>query len=124
MLAEIQSAYMAAKSYPDLARELIKLGVQSYTVDVSSEITIYRFVNGKTVTRQPVTPPQEIAMKTDAIAVQRAIKDNVEGNSDYAGFMTAIAKAGIRFYEATLTGDNPRVTYLGIGGEHIEPIPL
>ena len=37
--------------------------------------------------------------------------------------MNEIAEAGVLFYEATLNGQNKRVTYIGIGGSYEEQIP-
>ena len=37
--------------------------------------------------------------------------------------MDAIAKSGVRFYEATLQGTK-RVTYIGTGGYYEEEIPV
>ena len=37
--------------------------------------------------------------------------------------MDAIAKSGVRFYEATLIGTK-RVTYIGTGGYYEEEIPV
>jgi hypothetical protein len=37
--------------------------------------------------------------------------------------MNEIAEAGVRFYEATLSGQRKRVTYIGSGGSYEEMIP-
>ena len=51
-----------------------------------------------------------------------AIRDNQQGKSDYPTFINDIARAGVRFYEATLNGNNKRVTYIGGGGSYEELI--
>ena len=53
----------------------------------------------------------------------QAIRNNQQGKTDYPTFMTQISEAGVRFYEATLTGANKRVTYIGSGGFYEETIP-
>jgi len=42
----------------------------------------------------------------------------------YPEFMERIARSGVYFYEATLNGENKRVTYIGKGGAYEEHIPL
>lgn len=51
-----------------------------------------------------------------------AIGDNQQGKTGYPGFIIGIAKAGVRFYEATLAGKR-EVPYIGIGESYEEIIP-
>jgi uncharacterized protein YbcV (DUF1398 family) len=53
-----------------------------------------------------------------------AIRANQQGKSTYPEFMDAIAEAGIYFYEATLNGENKRVTYIARHGDYEESIPI
>ncbi|MEO6547166.1 MAG: DUF1398 family protein [Ferruginibacter sp.] len=124
VLAEqIQDAYQHATTYPDLVFKLISLGVQSYTVDVATGITLYRFDGGVQELHQQSSVARNLADTFSYDLTVKAVKDNQEGKTDYPGFMKDIAKAGVRFYEATFTG-NLRVTYIGIGGVYEEEIPV
>jgi len=120
----IQVCYQTAKNYPDLVLKLIDIGVQSYTVDVASGTILYRFAEGKTTLHAGKLSPRIISVAFDEAATIQAIRANQQGQTDYPGFMKDIALAGVRFYEATLTGANKRVTYIGIGGFYEERIPV
>jgi len=123
-LDQIQEAYAISDNYPSLVSRLIALGIESYTVDVATEITLFRLANGEHLIRYSGTYSQAIEPAFDATKVMVAIANNIAGTSTYEGFMHEIAKAGVRLYEATLIGDNKRVTYVGIDGSHVEKIPV
>ncbi len=123
-IEEINNAYVGATSYPEIVRNLIELGVESYTVDAATDVTIFRLSNGKTITRYSNTEFRVPAKDFDAAEVKNAIVANQKGDSDYHGFMDHIALAGVRLYEATLIGDNKRVEYFGIGDSHVEAISI
>jgi len=122
--AQIQECYKKATSYPDLVKQLIETGIESYTVDVSSTSILYRLAGGQTVLHPGTIEARTIAPNFDESKTIRAIRNNQEGKTDYPGFMTEIANSGVRFYEATLIGPDKRVTYIGIGGSYEEAIPL
>jgi len=120
---KIKAAYEGATNYPNLAARLIDAGVQSYTVDVSSVIILYRFENGEIHLSEKTDAPIAIADAFDEALTVQTIRDNQQGKSTFPEFMQGIAQAGVRFYEATLA-NNPRVTYIGIGGFYEEVIAL
>jgi uncharacterized protein YbcV (DUF1398 family) len=121
---KIKACYKAASNYPDLAKRLNEAGVESYTVDTASSIILYRFAQGVTVLQDGNNPTaRTIADKFEEQKTVEAIRNNQQGKTDYPTFMNDIAVAGVRFYEATLTGDNKRVTYIGAGGSYEEAIP-
>ena len=120
----VHDCYQAAISYPDLVNRLIAIGVESYTVDVSSSIMLYRFAEGKIVLHQDNTPSKSIAASFDEQKTIEAVRNTQQGKTDYPTFVNEIAAAGVRFYEAILTGANKRVMYIGIGGYYEESIPL
>src|SRR5438105_14392869 len=124
ILEQIQKAYKTATGYPDLVKKLIALGVQSYMVEVSSEIVLYRFAEGKTALLDNANQPKTIANNFDRDFTIQAVRDTQQGKTDYPTFINDIAKAGVRFYEATLSGENKRVTYIGVGGHYEEKIPV
>ena len=123
-IGEINNAYVVATSYPEIVRNLIALGVESYTVDAATDVTIFRIGGGETVTRFSNGEFRVSAKDFDATEVKNAIVAKQTGESDYHGFMDHIARAGVRLYEATLIGDNKRVEYFGVGDSHIEAIPV
>ncbi len=120
---KIKECYKAASSYPDLAKRLSQIGVESYTVDTASSTILYRFNEGKNTVHQGNTVARIINENFSEQKTIEAIRNNQQGKTDYPGFMNEIAEAGIRFYEATLSGNNKRVTYIGIGGLYEEAIP-
>jgi uncharacterized protein YbcV (DUF1398 family) len=121
---QINESYNTAENYPDLARKLIAAGIESYTVDVSSGITIYRVKDGVTHVHIPVSEPRAIEKHFNKEKTIQAIRDNQEGKTTYEGFMDGIAQAGIRCYDAILNGENKRCIYMGIGGYYEEQIPV
>lgn len=121
---KIQQAYKTASNYPDLVRKLIEAGVLSYTVDVPTSTILYRFDKGENRVHLGEVEPRVIAPTFDEQRTIQAIRNNQQGKTDYPGFMSEIAAAGVRFYEATLNGPNKRVTYIGRGGFYEEAIPV
>ena len=121
---KIQAAYKAAKNYPELAKMLASAGIQSYTVEVSTSTILYRLSEGENHLHLNSAEPRQVRNNFDESLTVKAIRDNQKGKSDYPTFMNDIAKAGVRFYEATLSGERKRVTYIGRGGYYEEQIPL
>src|SRR6186713_760285 len=105
---EITACYKAATNYPDLAKRLHEIGVQSYTVDTASNTILYRFKDGENVLHQGNITARTIKEAFNEAKTIEAVRNNQKGKTDYPGFMNEIAEAGVRFYEATLTGSNKR----------------
>lgn len=124
MLEKINEVYSSTKIYPELVTKLIALGVESYTVDVTTDVALYRFPNGQTVVKHSDNAYRVPDLHFSADAVKEAIRIHQLGQTDYERFMQDIADAGVRFYEATLTGERRRVAYIGIDGVHEEIILL
>jgi uncharacterized protein YbcV (DUF1398 family) len=120
---KIQKAYKKASNYPDLVKRLIAVKIKSYTVDVATSTVLYRFSKGIHVLKLG-NAERTIAANFNNEQTVQAVRDNQQGKTDYAAFMDDIARAGVRFYEATLNGGNKRVTYIGSGGFYEEKIPL
>jgi uncharacterized protein YbcV (DUF1398 family) len=120
----IKKAYETSKSYPELVKKLIDIGVESYTVDTATSAILYRLREGENILHAELHSPREIAPSFSEHDTIRAIRENQQGKTDYPGFMNAIAKAGVRFYEATLNGPEKRVTYIGTDGSYEEKIDL
>jgi uncharacterized protein YbcV (DUF1398 family) len=121
---EINKVYVRATSFPKIVRNLMALGIKSYTVDGATDVTIFRLSAGITIVRYSNAEFRVPAKDFDAKQLRNAIVANQTGESDYHGFMDHIARAGVRLYEATLTGDNKRIEYFGIGESHVEAIPI
>jgi uncharacterized protein YbcV (DUF1398 family) len=120
-LEQIEAAYVSAKTYPALVLMLIELGIESYTVDVTTHTTVYRLIKGQLLIRygnHTVT----VGAPFSGEGVRQAIYVHTQGKTDYVGFMQGIARAGVHFYEASLAGDNKRVTYIGATDCHVEHI--
>lgn len=124
MKEKIKQVYASSKTYPELVSKLIGIGVESYTVDTATSTILYRFANGENFIQSHGTENRNIAVTFNNKETVQAIRNNQQGKTDYPTFMSDIAKAGVRFYEATLTGNKKRVTYIGTGGFYEELIPL
>jgi uncharacterized protein YbcV (DUF1398 family) len=123
-LTHIDTAAQSSTSYVELVKKYMEIGIESYTVDVATDIVCYRLKDGHLLLRHPGHEAKAIAPHFHKDKVVAAIEANIAGKSNYPTFMHDIAKAGVHFYEATLVGDNKRVTYVGILGSHEELIPL
>lgn len=119
---KIQEAYASSKTYPELAKKLAANGVQSYTVEVSTGITLFRFAEGKHLLQRNHVTDRAINNSFDREATIQAVRNSQQGKTTYPQFMDEIAGAGVKFYEATLNGQK-RVTYIGNTGEYEEEIP-
>ncbi len=122
-LQEIQAVYPTAKSYAELAKKLSDLGVLSYSVDVSTDIICYRLAEGQLIIQYSGHEAKAIASSFSKTKVIDAIQANIAKQTTYPEFMRDIALAGVHFYEATLSGSNKRVTYIGASNCHEEQIP-
>lgn len=120
---QIKQAYNGIKSYPELVKNLLSIGVLSYTVDTATGAILYRFFGGE-IHLHPGEAGRTINPKFSNEDTVKAIRKNQQGKSTYPEFMDDIASAGVRFYEATLEGNRKRVTYIGTGGSYEELIPL
>jgi uncharacterized protein YbcV (DUF1398 family) len=124
MIELIKEAYKTSTSYPELVKKLTEKGIISYTVDVATGTILYRMDKGEHVLQHGTTPLRVISVSFNEEGTIKAIRDNQQGKTDYPAFMDAIAAAGVRFYEATLSGSKKRVTYIGTGGHYEELIPV
>jgi hypothetical protein len=123
LVEQINEAYQTATSYPNLVAKLISIGVQSYTGEVSTGIRLFRFNVGVHELHLQNNIARNVNDDFNFDLTVNAIKDNQQGKTTFPEFLNEIAKAGVRFYEATFTG-NLRVTYIGAGGFYEEAIPL
>lgn len=121
---QINEAYSGADSYADIVENLLAFGVKSYMVDVATSVTVFRLAGGETNVRFTGKDFRAPEVDFDAAEVKNAIAANQKGQTDFHQFMDHIARAGVRFYEATLNGENKRVEYFGLGASHVEAIPL
>lgn len=122
-LSQIHTCYQSSENYPDLAKKLSQIGITSYTVEVASGSTLYRFPEGENVFHSEKTNAITIPTDFNKEATIIAIRKSQNKEIDYQMFMEEIAAAGVRFYEATLTGNRKRVTYYGMNGNYEEEIP-
>lgn len=120
---QITECFKGASNYPDLAKRLSQIGVASYTVDTASNTILYRFEEGQNSLHPGNIAARSINENFDEAKTIEAIRNNQQGKTDYPTFMNEISEAGVRFYEATLSGQNKRVTYIGKGGFYEETIP-
>jgi len=124
LLENIQQAFANATSYPQLAQNLINIGVSGYFVDVSSGIISYNTQAGNRIIHAHANSILVINDEFSEAKTIEVIRENQQGKTTYPQFMQGIANAGVRFYEAVLEGENKRCIYVGIGGSYEEKIPL
>lgn len=120
---KIKVCYQAAVNYPDLAKRLGEIGIESYTVDTASGTILYRFKNGAHSLQVGNSTVRFVNDSFNEQKTIQAVRNNQQGKTDYPGFMNEIGEARVRFYEATLIGQRKRVTYIGTGGFYEEMIP-
>ncbi len=123
-IEQIEAAYKTATNYKELVSHLIELGMLSYTVEVSAEITFFRLTESRTEINPGHGKIREVATTFSEFATRQAIQDSQSGLITYPQFLDAIATAGVRVYEATLNGNDKNVTYMGNGGHYTELIPI
>ena len=122
LVDRIAEAEKNSGSYPEAAAKLSKLGIQSYTVEVSSGIALYRFKNGKIAVRASALKSRKVEGVFQKEKFIQTLRDHQAGTIDFSDWIGLAAESGVRFYEATLTGENRKVTYIGIGGLYAERI--
>lgn len=120
---KIEESYKESKNYPELVGKLIGLGVLNYTVDVNTGLTLFRFADGVTFLNRAHISNRKVNENFSREATFMAVKNTQQGKTTYPEFMDEIAAAGVKFYEATLSGKK-RVTYIGAQGEYEEEIPF
>lgn len=121
---KIHEAYARSNNYLELVQMLMDAGVESYTVDVATDIKLYRMHDHSTILHSEMKIPRAIADMIDVPRVVDIIRASQAQQISYAEFMPMIAAAGVRFYDAVLAGPDKRVSYIGIGGNYEERIPL
>lgn len=123
MKEQIRMAYAEAGSYPQLVKKLVEIGVENYTVEVSTGMILYRFANGVHLLDRGHGVSRKVAENFDRNQTIQAVKNNQQRKTTYPQFMDEIALAGVKMYEATLKGKK-RVTYIGAEDEYEEEIPV
>ena len=124
ILEKIQLIYQQSSSYPELARKLMYVGVQSYTVDVATGTILYRMGDGNNAVHYGAQNIRSIASNLSLEGTISAIRRSQSGKITYPEFMAEIADAGVFFYEASLKAETPNVTYYGSAASYEEEIPI
>jgi uncharacterized protein YbcV (DUF1398 family) len=122
IVEKVLDALKASNGYPDYAKELVEIGIESYTVDVSSEITLYRFVNEGQAIKFSDSLPCTVALSFNKEKTSIQLRDIQQGKTDYTTFLNEIAKSGVRFYEAALVANLERLTYICSNSSYEEEI--
>lgn len=122
----IQETFTASNEgrihFGEVVGQLIKAGVESFTVDYRSHRTTYHLLNDETVILDMLPSEHKIADAFKATAVQTAIRGAQKGTVMYPEFKRLSMLAGCTGYTVWLTGRH--VTYYGRKGEtHVENFP-
>lgn len=110
-------------SFPDVVRELLAAGVESYRVDYVAGIKTHYGADGE-IAVVPIAfeglPP--VAATFDESALIADVRDSQAGKQDYRAFSVRALQAGVASYTAHLHGQ--RVVYCGRhGDQHVEWFP-
>jgi uncharacterized protein YbcV (DUF1398 family) len=123
-LESIDQCAVNISSYAELAGNMRRIGMHSYTVDVASQAKVYRSLDGELLQVAGTKGATPVTAPFSSEAVTAAIRRSQRGETDYPTFMQEIHAAGVRRYEAIIAGPRPRVIYFGAEGFLEEPIPL
>lgn len=110
-------------AFPDVVRQLLAAGVESYRVDYVAGTATHYGPAGE-VAMVPLgfegLPP--VAATFDAVAVVADVRDSQAGKQDYRTFSARAMQAGVACYTAHLCGQ--QVVYCGRhGDQHVEWFP-
>lgn len=109
-------------TFPQVVKELLAVGVQSYLVDFASRQKIHYLSDGTTCSVPLILDPGPIAAEFSSPDLVAAIRAAQADTLRYPEFVKRSTAAGVIGYWAFLTGK--RVIYLGREGEqHIEEFP-
>lgn len=108
--------------FPEVIRQLAKLGVERYHADYSRHETTYYLASGESLVVPVPHPAQPIAAAFSGTLVESAIRQSQRGEIDYPEFLSQTMAAGCVGYFVQITGR--RVLYFGREGDlHGEPFP-
>lgn len=109
-------------TFPQVVKELLEVGVESYLVDFAAAQKTHYLVDGTTHTVPMILEPGPIAGVFDGAGLVAAIRGAQADTVRYPEFVKRSTAAGVIGYWAFLTGK--RVIYFGRKGEqHIEEFP-
>jgi uncharacterized protein YbcV (DUF1398 family) len=119
VLAESQAGQLI---FPEVVRQLLEAGVESYFCDLARGEEIFYARDGKTHREKMTLPLAPIAEEFSSSGVVEAIRGAQADTIRYPEFMKRSASAGVIAYWAFLTGR--KVIYFGRKGEfHVEEFP-
>lgn len=109
-------------TFPEVVRNLLEAGVESYKVDLIQCLKTFYAVEGKPYVERFVFTGPKVPAQFSAEAVVSAIRASQAGKITYGVFLDQIMKAGCSSYTAYLTGK--KVIYSGrTGDSHTEHFP-
>lgn len=125
-IEQIKQAHSKVKSgadFPAYARELKKLGVESYETFVTDGRTEYSGQNGHKATWPAKYDSIEVAETTDKAQFEKDLKAHQQGKSDYPTIVRQAASGGIWKWAVDL--GKMTCTYYNKSGEEliVETIP-
>lgn len=108
-IAEANSKVKSGADFPQLARDLIKLGVMKNDIYVSDGRAEYFGRDDYSVKTAPNYSPLEIADQSDAEQFRRRLKIHQQGQTDYPTFCLDSAETGVEKW--TIDFDKMTCTY-------------
>ncbi len=119
---QLLEARAASKNYAELVRNLIVIGVRGYLFETASQKVIYRYSDDSFYLAGDSEKRNLTIAKTfNRSAVKEAIVRNQQGLTDFPAFLSQIAAAGVKCYDADF--DAMVVSYYGTEDLLVEPIP-
>lgn len=120
----LDGAYNNTMSFPEILKELMQKGFESYHVDYMRGTATYYLIDGNSVELSTPQHAGHISKEFNDVLLQLAIKEaqqNVVGYT-YKGFCQKAMAAGCAGYFVSLLGK--RVLYFGRTAEvHVEHFP-
>jgi uncharacterized protein YbcV (DUF1398 family) len=119
VLAESQAGKLI---FPEVARRLLEVGVESYFCDLATGAETFYMTDGRTHVEKMILPLSPVAEEFSSTGLTAAIRGAQTDQIRYPEFMRRSAAAGVIAYWAFLTGR--KVIYFGREGEfHVEEFP-
>jgi uncharacterized protein YbcV (DUF1398 family) len=123
VMREVLEASQAGRMiFPEVVRQLLEAGVESYCADLVRGEEIFYMPDGSTHVEKMTLPAEKIADDFSQTGIVSAIRAAQADQIRYPEFVKRATAAGIAVYWVFLTGR--KVIYFGRKGEfHVEEFP-
>ncbi len=117
-----QGALTGEMSFPEIVRQLTKIGVERYHTDYSRQETTYYMFDGESVVVPTPHPVYATAAEFSVTGVASSVRQSQQNEHTYIDFVRKTMSAGCVGYFVQITGR--RAIYFGRNGDsHVEHFP-